>query len=179
MPFGNDFLLIALVSANRTSLAWVYYVAMATIGSLIGVFVLDAVTRRLGQRGLKDFVEGDKIRVVRKRLKRHARRTLLVSALLPPPFPFTVVVMTASTLQLKRKRMFPAIFLGRLLRFTIEAGLALYFGRRLVRLINSPVVEYAVYAIIIVSITGSAYSVYRWLSADSSRRILKNSAASN
>ena len=81
LPFGNDFLLIALVSANRMSLIWIYYVMMALAGSMIGVFVLDVATRRLGQRGLKGFVDSDKVRVVRKQLKRRARRTLLVSAL--------------------------------------------------------------------------------------------------
>jgi len=179
LPFGNDFLLIALVSANRTSLIWIYYVMMALAGSMIGVFVLDWVTRRLGQRGLKGLVDTDKVRVVQKQLRKRARRTLLVSALLPPPFPFTVVVMTASALQTKRERMFPAIFLGRLLRFIIEAMLALYFGRKLVRLMNSWVIEYAVYAVIIISIVGSIYSVYRWLRADSSKRIFRTRAASD
>ena len=75
--------------------------------------------------------------------------------------------------------MFPAIFTGRILRFTIEAWLALYFGRKLVRFMNSWVVEYAVYAVIVISIIGSAYSIYRWVKADSSKRIFNPRAASD
>jgi len=179
LPFGNDFLLIALVNANRTGLIWTYYVMMALAGSMIGVFVLDVVVRHLGQRGLKGFADADRVRVVQKQLKKHAARTLFVSAMLPPPFPFSVVVMTASALQTKRKRMLPAIFLGRMLRFTIEAMLALYFGRKLVRFMNSWVVEYVMYAVIIVSLIGSVYSVYRWLSADNKLRIFRTRAASD
>ena len=37
LPFGNDLLLIALVSSNRDSLIWIAYVLVSAIGSVIGV----------------------------------------------------------------------------------------------------------------------------------------------
>src|SRR5689334_24516300 len=41
LPFGNDLLLIALVSANRNSLIWIAYVLVSAIGSVIGVLIVD------------------------------------------------------------------------------------------------------------------------------------------
>ena len=41
LPFGNDLLLIALVSSNREGAMWIAYVLVSAIGSVIGVFVID------------------------------------------------------------------------------------------------------------------------------------------
>jgi len=37
LPFGNDLLLIALVSSNRESLIWIAYVLISAVGSVVGV----------------------------------------------------------------------------------------------------------------------------------------------
>lgn len=57
LPFGNDFLLIALVSTGQGGRKWIYYVIMASAGSLIGVFLLDLVMRKAGEEGLEKFVK--------------------------------------------------------------------------------------------------------------------------
>jgi len=41
LPFGNDLLLIALVSSNRDSLIWIAYVIVSAVGSVVGVFFVD------------------------------------------------------------------------------------------------------------------------------------------
>jgi hypothetical protein len=81
---------------------------------------------------------------------------------MPPPFPFTPAVMTASALQSPRKKLLLAVFLGRLLRFGIEAVLALYFGRQLIAYINSDVLSYVVYGLIGIAIVASTFSLIRW-----------------
>ncbi|HUE83104.1 MAG TPA: hypothetical protein VMM84_13395 [Pyrinomonadaceae bacterium] len=71
--------------------------------------------------------------------------------------------MTASALQSPRRQLLGAVFAGRLVRFTIEALLALYFGRRIISYLNSDLVEYFVYGFIIVAIVGSVFSVKKWI----------------
>jgi len=53
---------------------------------------------------------------------------------------------------------------GRLIRYTIEAILALYYGRKLIRYINSDWFAYLVYALIAVAAVTSFLSVLKWFS---------------
>jgi hypothetical protein len=87
---------------------------------------------------------------------------VFVTTLLPPPFPFTPVIMTASALQCSRRKLLTAVFVGRILRYTTEAILALYFGRQLIAYFNSDVVSYVVYGLVAVALVLSTLSLLRW-----------------
>jgi len=162
-PFGNDLLLIALVSSNRDSLIWIAYVIVSALGSVVGVFFVDLIMRKAGEKGLERFVNPKRVEKLKAKLENKAGFTVFVATLIPPPFPFTPAVMTASALQSPRGELLIAVFLGRLLRFGVEAVLALYFGRQLIAFINSDVVTYIVYALIGIAIVLSTLSVLRWL----------------
>ena len=163
LPFGNDLLLIALVSANRESLWWIAYVIVSAIGSLVGVFVVDLIMRKAGEEGLERFVSRNKIDKLKAKLENKGGLTVFVATMIPPPFPFTPVVMTASALQSPRGKLLIAVFVGRLLRFGIEAVLALYFGRQLLAFMNSDVVTYIVYGLIGIAVILSTLSLLKWL----------------
>ncbi len=163
LPFGNDLLLIALVSSNRESLIWLAYVVVSAAGSVLGVFVIDLLMRKAGEKGLERFVSERKVERWKKKLENKLGITVFVATLLPPPFPFTPVIMTASALQCSRKKLFGAVFVGRLIRFAAEAVLALYFGRQLIAYINSDVVAYFVYGLIAVAAILSTLSLLRWV----------------
>jgi membrane protein YqaA with SNARE-associated domain len=163
LPFGNDVLLIALVSRDRSSLVWIGYVLVSALGSIVGVFVIDLIMRKAGEKGLERFVSARKIEKFKAKLENKAGVTVFVATLLPPPFPFTPVVMTASALQTPRTKLLGAVFVGRLVRCTIEALLALYFGRKLIAYINSDVVTYFVYGLIALAAVLSTLSLITWL----------------
>ena len=163
LPFGNDLLLIALVSSNRESLWWIAYVIVSAIGSVVGVFFVDLLMRKAGETGLERFVSRKRIDKLKAKLENKAGITVFIATLIPPPFPFTPAVMTASALQSPRGQLLLAVFLGRLLRFGIEAVLALYFGRQLIAFMNSDVVTYIVYGLIGIGVILSTLSLLRWL----------------
>ena len=163
LPFGNDLLLIALVSRNRESLMWIAYVLVSAIGSLAGVFMIDLIMRKAGEKGLERFLSEQKIEKFKRKIENKAGISVFVATVLPPPFPFTPVVMTASALQSPRAQLFGAVFVGRLVRCTIEAVLALYFGRKLIAYINSDVVTYTVYGLMAVAAVLSTLSLITWL----------------
>lgn len=163
LPFGNDLLLIALVSRDRSSLMWIAYVLVSALGSLVGVFIIDLIMRKAGEKGLERFVSARKIEKFKAKIENKAGLSVFVATILPPPFPFTPVVMTASALQTPRAKLLSAVFFGRLVRCTIEAVLALYFGRKLIAYINSDVVTYAVYGLIAVAAVLSTLSLITWL----------------
>lgn len=163
LPFGNDLLLIALVSHNRDSPIWIAYVIVSAIGSVIGVLVVDLLMRAAGEKGLERFVSQQRLEKLKAKLENKAGITVFVATLIPPPFPFTPAVMTASALQTPRGKLLTAVFFGRLLRFGAEAVLALYFGRQVIAFINSDAVSYIVYAIIGIGLVLSTLSLLKWL----------------
>jgi len=163
LPFGNDLLLIALVSRGHSSLMWIPYVLVSAVGSLVGVLLVDVVMRKAGEKGLEHFLSPQKIERFKQKIQNKGGVSVFIATLLPPPFPFTAVVMTASALQLPRGRLLGAVFVGRLVRCTIEAVLALYFGRKLISYIRSDVVTYVVYAMIALGVVLSTLSLLTWL----------------
>ena len=165
LPFGNDLLLIAMVSANRSGLQWIFYVIMSALGSVVGVLLVDFIMRKAGEEGLQKFISPDRIKQLKHKMEKGTGLIVFVATLLPPPFPFTAVVLTASALQCSRKTILMSVFFGRLVRFTIEAMLAIYFGRKLLTIMNSDVIEYFVYGLILIAVIGSVFSIRKWLGA--------------
>lgn len=118
--------------------------------------------RKAGEKGLEKFVKPDRVKRLKKKLDKSVGWVVFTSTLLPPPFPFTPVIMSASALQASRTKLFGGVFAGRLLRFTIEAVLAIYFGKHILKFLNSPVVDYVVYALIGIAVIGSILSLLKW-----------------
>jgi membrane protein YqaA with SNARE-associated domain len=164
LPFGNDLLLIGLTSSDRNGLGWIAYVLAAAIGSVVGVLTVDVPMRATGEKGLEHFISTQRVEQLKKRIENRARITVFLASVLPPPFPFTPVIMTASALQYPRAKLLAVVFGGRLVRYTVEAILALYFGRKLIRYINSDVFGYFVYGLIAIAAVASVLSILKWLS---------------
>lgn len=163
LPFGNDLLLIALVSSNRQSLIWMAYVLVSAVGSVLGVFVVDLLMRKAGEKGLERFVKPKRLERLKQKLENKLGATVFVATLLPPPFPFTPVIMTASALQCSRRKLLLAVFVGRILRYAAEAILAIFFGRQVIAYLNSDVVSYIVYGLVALAVVLSTLSLLRWL----------------
>lgn len=179
LPFGNDLLLILMVASNRDSLIWIAYVLMSAAGSVVGVLLLDLVMRKMGEEGLERFVKPEKVKRLKSKMEKKAGWAVFTATLVPPPFPFTAVVLTASALQTPRKNILLGVFAGRLLRFTGEALLALYFGRRLLRIMESDVIDYLVYGFIAVAVVGSIFSVRKWVTSRKGSPRMQPSAATD
>lgn len=172
LPFGNDLLLIAMVSSSRGP-QWILYVVVSALGSLVGVFIIDKVMRKAGEEGLERFVKPQRVERLKKKLDKGVGWVIFTSTLLPPPFPFTPVVMSASALQCSKTKLYAGVFTGRLVRFTIEALLAIYFGRQVLAFLNSPVLDYVVYAFLVIAVIGSALSLVKWLRSEKKKEALE------
>jgi membrane protein YqaA with SNARE-associated domain len=158
MPVAMDLLMVAFTARNPGLVA--YYVAMATAGSVVGTLLIDAPSRKLGEAGLEGRVPEKKLARIRRRFEKHAFATLILSSLIPPPFPAKVVVIVAAGLQYCRKRLIAAIAIGRLLRFAILGLLAMHYGTQILRMSEHPAVRWIVIGITLLSIIGSVISVW-------------------
>jgi len=159
VPLGNDLLVLALSARYHDRM--LYYALMATVGSLIGVFATDWISRKGGSH-LKKVASRENLSNIQKQVQKRAGWTLLAASLLPPPFPFTAIVATAAAFRYPRNKLFSYVGAGRLARFVIEGALAIHYGRWIIRQARSPILEDVMIALIVISIAASAISVYQW-----------------
>jgi len=158
-PLGNDLLVLALCARHHERV--VYYVLMATLGSLIGCLITDWLSRK-GEKALKKFVSPRSLKYFQKHVEKHASISLVTASLLPPPFPFTAVVAVAAAAKTSRSKVIGYVGVGRFMRFAIEAALAVHYGRWMVQQARSPLLEHGMLALIAISLLGSAWAIYKW-----------------
>jgi membrane protein YqaA with SNARE-associated domain len=161
MPLGNDLLVIALTAAHRQRMF--YYVLMATAGSVIGVAFTHWVSAKGGQKGIEGDNKSRRTAYVERKVKEHGGIAIATAALMPPPFPFTPFIIVAAALQYPRRKMLAIIAGCRALRFAVEGSLALIYGRKIIAMAKSPYVEGFIIALVVISMTGSAWSIYSWI----------------
>ena len=160
LPLGNDLLIVALTASHPHRMP--YYVWMATLGSVAGVAITWWVSARGGRKALERSGRNRRIAYIERKIKKSGGIALAVAALMPPPFPFTPFVIVAAALQYPRGKMLRIIAGCRLVRFTVDSSLALVYGRQIVGLAQSPRVQHFIAGLVVVSLAGSAYSIFNW-----------------
>lgn len=128
VPSGPDLLLIKLSVDNyHFPLTIVELVLSASIGSSIGCTILFLLAKKGGERVLRKVSEERKNKI-ESLLGRYDALTILVTALLPPPFPFKPFILCAGVFNFKLERFVIGLFIGKSVRFAILGFLAFYFG---------------------------------------------------
>ena len=163
LPTGNDLLLIVLTVRNHKDV--VSYVIAAAFGSMLCVLLLDVVSRKIGEQGLKRVISPKQLEYVKGKIKSQAPIMLVAAALSPPPFPFTAIVAAASAFQYPRLRLLGVILAGRLVRFTIVGYVAIRFGRPIIAFMRSEEFRWAIGVFAAICVAGSVVSVMKWVRA--------------
>ena len=167
VPFGNDLLLVILTARHHEYFP--LYVVAASLGSAMGVFLLDLVCRKGGEEGLKKMISPGRLDYLKRKMSQNAAVAIVVACLTPPPFPFTAVIAAASAFQYPKFRLLAYVFGARVIRFTLIGLAAIYFGRRILRMANSPEFVWFIVGFSSLCLAGSALSVMRWIRLSRSR----------
>jgi membrane protein YqaA with SNARE-associated domain len=168
LPFGVDAVVIYL-SARNEDLFWLYPL-LATAGSMTGAATTYWVGKKIGDVGLDRYVPERRLNRLRCRVRDSGAIALAVPALMPPPFPLTPFILTCGALNVNPWRFFSIFGAMRLVRFGIEAGLAVVYGRGILRVIESDRFQMVVGAFIVIAVLGTAASaVLLWRSTHESR----------
>ncbi len=136
-PPGSIDVLVVLLAAHRPGWWWAYYALMATIGEVIGGYLTYQLAEKGGQVTLEKKVGKNRAEKIYKSFEKHGSATVLVGALLPPPFPFTPVLITAGVMQYPRSKFLVALTAGRALRFSGAAALGRIYGQQIVNLFSA------------------------------------------
>jgi membrane protein YqaA with SNARE-associated domain len=150
VPFGIDAAVI-IVAARSDKVAWlVPFVASA--GSVVGAALTFWMGVKIGDKGLERYVPENRLAPIRERIQRSGAIALAVADLIPPPFPFTAVVLAAGALDVSRYVFFVTLFASRMVRFGVEALLAVWFGKRILVWLESDLVQNIITGLIVLAV---------------------------
>jgi len=135
LPLGID-AAVVILAAQLGALWWIPAL-LATFGSLLGAALTFWMGKKIGEAGLDGWVPKRRLTRIRKRIREQGAIALAVLDLIPPPFPFTPFVLAAGALEVDARIFFVTLTACRLFRFGIEAALALIYGERIVRWLDS------------------------------------------
>ena len=169
MPFGNDLLIVGLTVRHRQQFGHIaIYIVMAALGSVLGVLLIHLVAHKGGEEGITRFMSQKRFDYLKKKIDRYGGTALAAGCLAPPPFPFTLLVAAASALGFPRVKLLYLTFIGRIVRFSIVAGLAILFGTRILAMVKSPVFFWFMIVFVAACIGGSAWSIAKWIKSSKS-----------
>lgn len=166
LPLGNDVLVVTLCASHTGRTA--YYVAMATAGSILGCSITVWLSRK-GERKLRQHVSQKRLSYIQRHASKPAGWMVVLAAVMPPPFPFTLFVAEAAAFEYPPAKLLMIVGGARLLRFSVEGVLAMLYGQWILGVIKTRAFEYGVAVLIVLCIGASAYSIIR-LARQSRRR---------
>jgi len=158
LPFAVDAGVIIL-TARRPDAA-LLYVGMATAGSLIGGAITFWIGRRAGEHGLERFVSARRLDHIKGRVRRSGAIAFALPAMMPPPFPLTPFVLTCGALAVSKTRFFLTLGIVRLVRFAVEAALAVIYGQRILSWMKSDLFQAIVIGFTIVAVVVTVAGIW-------------------
>lgn len=164
LPFGNDLVVITMIVRHHDGYPW--YVLAAVCGSVVGTLLLDIVSRRIGETGVRRIAGDRRFDYLKRRIGENGGIAVALACISPPPFPFTAVIGTVCALDYPRKKLLGIVALSRAVRFLILGALAIRYGRIIIRIANSGPFRWTMFVFIILCAIGSAFSVRKWFKRD-------------
>ncbi|MDR1727044.1 MAG: VTT domain-containing protein [Acidobacteriota bacterium] len=127
---GPDVVILILAASMKQPASMFFWIALtATAGSTIGNMVLYGIGRKGGEKALARF-NPERVARMERSMRKYGAWAILGSVLAPPPFPTKLVVLAAGVLGIGKAGFAVAVFVGRLIRYTLFAWLAAQFGEK-------------------------------------------------
>jgi membrane protein YqaA with SNARE-associated domain len=136
----------------KPHLFWLY-ILMAAVGSALGSIILYGIGYKGGEALLEKRMPKARFEKIKRSFEKHEFLALMFPAMLPPPTPYKLIVLSAAAFEMDWHKFLLAIFLGRLARFTILSLLVLLFGPEIVTFVGTVVRQHL--AITLLAITGT------------------------
>src|SRR5208337_4903115 len=136
---------------------------MATVGEVLGGYLTYRLAEKGGQETLEKKAGKARAQKIYKHFEKRGFMTVFTGAILPPPFPFTSVLMAAGVMQYPRKKFFSALTAGRAARFFAVAYLGRIYGQQMISFFarhNRPMVYVLISLAVTIGIGALVY--FKW-----------------
>ena len=161
-PAGSVDICVILFSAHHGWWA-AYYALMATVGEVLGGYLAYQLAEKGEQETLEKKVGKPRAEKLYKYFEKRGFMTVFTGSILPPPFPFTSVLMAAGVMQYPRKKFLSALTAGRALRFFADAFLGRIYGQRMIDFFSRHYRPTLYFLIALAVMTGiGALVYYKW-----------------
>ena len=168
LPLAVDIGVVILASRSH-EFFWVYPI-IAAVGFVCGAAVTFYIGRHLGEAGLTHFVSKQRLAGFQRRIEGKGAVALALLSLIPPPFPFTACILAAGALRVNPWLFLTTLGAARLLKYEAEAALAFFYGRQIIRWLESDTLAYVGAILFALAVLGTAFSASRlWLKTRASR----------
>ena len=158
-PAGGMDVLVVLLSAASREL-WGFYALMATVGEVAGGYVTYRLAAKGGQKTLEKKAGKARAGRIYRVFEKHGALALFVGSILPAPFPFTSLLMTAGVMQYPRRKFLWALTTGRALRFFTVAFLGRIYGRDIAAFLSRHYYPAPYILISLAFVAGSSLLIY-------------------
>ncbi|MBI4459438.1 MAG: VTT domain-containing protein [Acidobacteria bacterium] len=128
LPGGVDLWLISLCVLDPARMP--FYAVIASLGSVLGCSLMYFVARKSEEVFLEPKLKDRRTPRVRQWIDQYGSLALFLAALLPPPAPFKLFVLTAGLVKHRFGKFLVVLTAGRLLRYFLEGLLAIRYGRQ-------------------------------------------------
>ena len=159
LPQINDILVVLMVTQHKS---WMlYYAAMATLGSIVGCYVIYYLASKGGDAFLRKRMKHGSLERTLALYKRHGLMALMVPALLPPPAPFKLFVLAAGVAKVRPLQFVVAVGVARGIRYLALGILAIYYGDAALELMRTHGRTVALVLVGIIVATGIGWWLFQ------------------
>ncbi|HEX6494824.1 MAG TPA: VTT domain-containing protein [Acidobacteriaceae bacterium] len=113
------------------------YVFMAAAGSALGSLIPYGIGRAGGELLLLKRIDRARFERMRDRFENQEFLAMMIPAMLPPPTPFKLFVISAGVFEMRPPLFMLSIFVGRIIRFLLLGFLVVKFGPNIVTLVTA------------------------------------------
>jgi uncharacterized membrane protein YdjX (TVP38/TMEM64 family) len=110
---------------------------MAAAGSTLGSLIPYGIGRAGGELLLLKRIDRERFERMRDRFERQEFLAMMIPAMLPPPTPFKLFLLSAGVFEMRAPLFMLSIFAGRVVRFFVLGFLVVRFGPGIVVLVTA------------------------------------------
>ncbi len=161
LPGSQDIFTILLVSTHRPW--WPYYALMATAGAVAGGYITYRLAEKGGEETLERRIGKQRAQGVYKKFENRGFTSIVIGAILPPPFPIVPVLMAPGILHYPPRKFLGALALGRGLRYFAVAYLGYAYGDSIIGFLSQyeqPVIDTLIALAVLGGIGALLYFTY-------------------
>jgi membrane protein YqaA with SNARE-associated domain len=137
------------------------YAAMAAAGSALGSIVIYLIGYKGGEVLLVKRIGEKRFNKIKASFERHEFWAVMFPAMLPPPTPFKLFVLSAGVAEMRFTHFLTAIFFGRLLRFSLVSLIVIRYGPQILGFVGGMVHHHLRYVIAAVA-AGALIGWWGW-----------------